>query len=80
MSQTRLDSMMESVTNVVIGLAISTPLNAVVLPAVLNVRLSAGQNITISVIFTIVSIMRSYALRRIFNGRSVWAAIKGAVK
>ena len=76
MSKSRTDSFMEALVNIAIGLVISTLANWIVLPAVLGVHMSLGQNVTISIIFTIISLMRSYAIRRAFNGRSVWSAIK----
>lgn len=76
MTQSRVDSFMEAFVNIAIGLVISTIANWLVLPTVLNVSMSVGQNVTISVIFTAISLVRSYAIRRAFNGRSVWSAIK----
>lgn len=76
MSQSRTDSFMEAAVNIAIGLVISTVANHFVLPAVLNVHMTLGQNVVISVIFTVISLVRSYTIRRLFNGRSVWAAIK----
>lgn len=67
---------MEALTNIVIGLVISTIANWIILPAVLGVELTIMANIQIAVFFTIVSLARSYAIRRIFNGRSVWMAIR----
>lgn len=75
--QSRFDSLMEALTNIVIGLVISTVANHWVLPAILGVRMTLGQNVAISVIFTAISLIRSYTLRRLFNGRSVWQALKG---
>ena len=77
MSQSRLDSFMEAVTNVIIGLVVSTIANHFLLPAVLGVHMSFTQNIIIGAAFTVISIARSYVIRRAFNGKSVWAAIKG---
>ncbi|WP_174544926.1 DUF7220 family protein [Sphingomonas asaccharolytica] len=75
--QSRTDSLMESLVNIVIGLVISTIANHWVLPAVLHVSMTFGQNFLISAIFTAISLARSYTLRRLFNGRSVWQAIAG---
>lgn len=77
MTQSRIDSLMESLTNVVIGLFISTIANHIVLPITLGVTPTLGQNIVIGVIFTVISIARSYTLRRLFNGKSAWAWLKG---
>lgn len=73
--QSHIDSFMESVVNIAIGLVISTIANALVLPAVTGHPLSLGQNVALSVIYTIISLVRSYAIRRAFNGRSVWRAM-----
>lgn len=74
--QSRMDSLMEALTNVVVGLFVSTIANHFILPATLGVTPSLGQNVAIGIAFTIVSLARSFALRRIFNGRSPWQAIK----
>lgn len=76
MSQSRTDSFMEAMVNVVIGLVISTIANHIILPATLGVTPTLGQNVLIGVAFTIISLVRSYALRRLFNGKSPWAWIK----
>jgi hypothetical protein len=74
--QSRADSLMEAGVNVAIGLVISTIANHIILPLTLGVTPTLGQNVLIGVAFTIISLVRSYALRRLFNGRSVWQAIK----
>lgn len=75
--QTRTDSFMEALTNTSIGLVISTIANYFVIPYVLGVHMSHAQNIALATIFTVISIARSYLLRRAFDGKSVWQAIKG---
>lgn len=70
--QTRLWSMIESVTNIVVGLGLGLGLglaliaNHVILSN-MGCALSTGQNATLAVIMTIISFLRSYGLRRIFN-------------
>lgn len=76
MNQSRADSLMEAVVNVVIGLVISTIANHIILPLTLGVTPTLAENIAIGVAFTVISLVRSYALRRAFNGRSVWQTIK----
>jgi uncharacterized membrane protein YraQ (UPF0718 family) len=68
---------MEAVVNVAIGVVISTVANHLLLPAVLGVTMTLGQNLVIGVAFTVISIARSYTLRRLFNGRSAWMWLKG---
>lgn len=73
--QSRIDSIMESVVNIIIGTAIYTVVNHTLLAWVLGIPISVGTSLWISVLFTVISFARSYAIRRIFNGRSVWQAI-----
>lgn len=76
--QSRIDSFMEALTNTVIGLVVSTVANYFVIPAVLGVHMTHSQNIALAATFTVISIVRSYVLRRAFNGRSVWQALREA--
>lgn len=82
MTQTRLGSLLESLANVAIGLAVSMIANALVFPR-FGFHPTAGENAAISLIYTAISIARSYALRRFFNARiraaaeRVAAATKG---
>ena len=66
--QTRLSSLAESVINVAIGFVVSLVLTAIVLPAYGH-SVSLVDNVQITTIFTIASIVRSYLLRRWFNRR-----------
>lgn len=75
MKQSRIDSLMESLTNIFVGLFVSTIANWIILPAVLGVSMTLGENLLIGLFFTVVSITRSYVIRRAFNGRSVWKAV-----
>ena len=60
--QSRKHSVYETVINVVVGYSINSAVTAIVFPTVaLSANLRAG------VIFTVVSIVRSYGLRRAFN-------------
>lgn len=64
--QTRLMSLVETMTNILVGLVISF-LSQIVIFKIYNVSLSTQQNVEITLYFTIISILRSYALRRFFN-------------
>lgn len=75
--QSRMDSVMESVTNVVVGSAIYTVVNYFLLSLILGIPISPAKSLFISLVFTAVSLVRSYVIRRAFNGRSIWAAIRG---
>ena len=56
----------ESVANVLIGYGIALATQVVVFDA-LKISVSFGQNLWIGVVFTVVSLVRSYLLRRFFN-------------
>lgn len=71
---------MEAVTNIVIGTVIYTAVNHTLLSWMLGIPISVGKSLGISALFTVVSIARSYSIRRVFNGRSVWATIRGAAR
>lgn len=66
MTQSRRHSAIESVANVAIGYLVALGTQLVVFPA-LGIAVKLSQNITIGLIFTGVSLVRSYALRRAFN-------------
>jgi hypothetical protein len=74
--QTRIDSFMESMTNVAIGFGINFAANVLILPVVLGVPVNLGELGFIGLLYTVISVVRSYALRRAFNGKSAWESIK----
>ena len=59
-------SMIEAVTNVVVGLIVSLITQIVVFPWY-GIEVSFATNVQIMLIFTVVSIVRSYTLRRAFT-------------
>lgn len=64
--QTRLFSLIESLTNVGIGYFTALATQMAVFP-LFGIHLPMADNILIGLIFTAVSIVRSYAVRRVFN-------------
>ena len=67
--QSKRESMVETLTNVGIGWFISFIANMLVLPLFgYNINLTDG--VLISIIFTIISIVRGYVVRRWFNSRN----------
>lgn len=66
MTQTKLASAAESVTNVAVGYAVAMLTQALVFP-LFGFYASTAQHAGIALIFTVVSLVRSYALRRLFN-------------
>lgn len=76
MNQSRIDSLMEAVTNTAIGFCVAMVGNAIILPIVFGIEVSLAANILTATAYTAISIIRQYILRRLFNGRSVWQSIK----
>ena len=66
--QTKRQSLIETLTNVGVGWFISFIANMLVLPLFgYNINLTDG--VLISIIFTIISIVRGYVVRRWFNSK-----------
>lgn len=66
--QTRLQSFIEAWSNTIIGYLLNLGVQLVVYP-LYGATFTFGQNIQIGLIFMVVSIARSYALRRFYNHR-----------
>lgn len=66
MCQPRLMSLVEAVTNVVVGFLIAVATQVVVFP-ILGLQATLGQNAKLALIFTAVSILRSFVLNRLFE-------------
>jgi len=65
MSQSRRLSMIEAVTNVVVGYALAVITQLIVFP-LFGLQASLGDNLAIGILFTGGSLIRSYILRRLF--------------
>lgn len=68
MNQTRLGSFIEAWINVVIGFVINMVANFLILPLI-GFQITLEQNLLIGVLYTAVSLTRSYVIRRWFNAR-----------
>ena len=66
MKQTKKNSLLESIAQTIIGLATSIIIQMVLYP-MLNIPVSFSQNLIITAVFFVVSIIRGYFVRRIFN-------------
>lgn len=66
--QTKKQSLIESLSNTGIGFLISYLSCFIIFPLV-GFNSGAGNNLIITIYFTIISIVRSYVLRRVFNNR-----------
>ncbi len=64
--QPRWMSFLEAVTNVLVGYLIAVATQTIVFP-LFGLRVSVSENLAIGLIFTGVSLARSYFLRRLFS-------------
>lgn len=64
--QTRLASFIESCLNVLIGFGVALLSQLLVFP-LFGIHIPLSQNLAIGLIFTVISIIRSYWVRRLFN-------------
>ena len=70
MKQSRLMSMVESLANVLVGYVVAVATQMAVFP-LFGLAVTVTENLLIGLIFTAVSIVRSYALRRGFEALRV---------
>lgn len=68
MNQTRLGSFFEACFSLAIGLAVSLIANAIIFPRY-GFYPTLGENAGISAIYTAISLVRQFAVRRWFNAR-----------
>ena len=66
MRQSRVMSLVEAVANVVVGYLVAVAVQMLIFP-VFGLTVTVRQNLAIGLVFTAVSIVRSYALRRLFE-------------
>jgi len=64
--QPRKHSIIEAITNTIVGLSTSFLIQIIIYP-VMNIPVTIGQNVIITIVFFVVSFLRGYVLRRIFN-------------
>lgn len=67
MSQSRLGSFIEAWANILVGFGISYAANLIVLP-LFGYAVTVGDAFWIGLVFTLISLARSYVIRRWFNG------------
>ena len=66
--QTKRQSLIETLTSVFVGWLIGVILNMLVLP-LFDYDVSLTDGVLISIIFTAVSVVRGYVIRRFFNSK-----------
>jgi len=69
MSQTKTHSWVEAWTNVAIGYVINVVANLLIFP-LFGINIAFTTNLGMGLIYTIISVIRSYVLRRVFNRKT----------
>lgn len=64
--QTKKGSVLETITNTAVGFAINYTANLLIFP-LYGMHISPGNNFLLGLIYTIISVVRSYGMRRLFN-------------
>lgn len=75
MQQTKLSSLIESAANILIGYGIALGSQLLIFPA-FGIHIGFQDNLLIGLWFTVISLIRSYALRRWFNARLHKASLR----
>ena len=70
MKQSRWMSLVEAVTNVLVGYGVAVATQWAVFP-LFGLHATLQENLVIGLVFTVVSLIRSYLLRRAFEGLRV---------
>lgn len=68
MAQTKLGSITEAWANIAVGFSINFVANMIILPLFGFHSLTLRNNFIIGLLYTVISLVRSYVLRRWFNG------------
>lgn len=66
MKQSRLMSLAEAIANVAVGYGVAVATQILIFP-IFGLHTTLAQNLKMGVVFTVVSIVRSYVLRRLFE-------------
>jgi hypothetical protein len=78
MSQSRTMSLVESIANVLAGFGVAVATQIAIFP-LFGLRTTLPENLAMGAIFTVVSIARSYCLRRVFERIRARAECSNAV-
>ena len=77
MKQSRKASLVESLLNIAVGFLIALVTQILVFP-MFNIHVSGSDHLAITGIFTVVSVARSYSLRRLFEVVRVRGHLQGS--
>lgn len=75
--QTKWGSFVEAWGNVAVGFGINFTANWLILPLFGFTTLTVGKNLAIGGMFTVISVGRTYVIRRYFNGLKFGHPVRG---
>lgn len=79
MNQSRIESLIESIVNIIIGYGVALISQIAVFP-LFGINVPISTNLCIGAWFTVISLIRSYIIRRFFNAQLYRAAVDIAEK
>lgn len=79
MNQSRIESLIESIVNIIIGYGVALISQIAVFP-LFGINVPISTNLCIGAWFTVISLIRSYIIRRFFNAQLHRAAVDIAAK
>lgn len=68
--QSKKQSLIETLTSVFVGWLIGVILNLTILP-LFNYNITVVDSLWVSLIFTVISVVRGYLIRRFFNSKEI---------
>lgn len=77
--QSKIGSLIESLINILIGFGIALGSQLLIFP-LYGVHIPMHDNVMITLWFTLISIARSYTLRRLFNRITIWRLSRNAAR
>lgn len=76
MKQHKVDSVMEAVCNQALGFIVAMMTYIFIINPLFDLRSDATESFWITSIFTVISIIRSYVVRRVFNGKAIYTSFR----
>lgn len=82
MNQTKLESLLEVAVSIAIGFCVSLAFWRYVVVPLFKLPVGTGENLEITALFTVLSVVRSYIMRRFFNAglhKAIHQFVKGVL-
>ncbi len=80
MRQSKVDSLLETLTNTFVGFVVALLTYQFIVNPLYGLQSSFTESLGVTTIFTVASILRQYVLRRVFDGKSVYQAVRDLIR